>query len=44
MLGLALRGKEETLRLSYPLTLQTIGNIGIVYYKQSKLVEVEQMY
>jgi tetratricopeptide (TPR) repeat protein len=44
MLVSALQGYEEALGPKHTSTLQTVGNLGILYMNQGKLAEAEAMY
>jgi hypothetical protein len=39
-----LKGKEKALGLDHTLTLDTVNNLGILYWNQGKLKEAEEMY
>jgi tetratricopeptide (TPR) repeat protein len=40
----ALRGKEEALGAKHTSTLDTVNNLGVLYWKQGKPKEAEEMY
>jgi Tfp pilus assembly protein PilF len=40
----ALREQEEALRPTYTSTLDTVGNLGILYKNQGNLGKAEKMY
>jgi tetratricopeptide (TPR) repeat protein len=40
----ALAGKEKALGPDHTSTLNTVGNLGGLYYAQGKLAEAEQMH
>ena len=40
----ALRGKEEALGAEHTSTLDTVNNVGNLYWKQGKMKEAEEMY
>jgi tetratricopeptide (TPR) repeat protein len=40
----ALTGKEESLGVKHPSTLDTINNLGILYARRGKMKEAEDMY
>ena len=40
----ALQAKEKALGAEHTSTLETVGNLGILYWQQGKLAEVETMF